>query len=123
MTDFEEIVDKYIAVWNETDVDLRRELIAETWTEDAKYVDPLAEVAGHAGIDALVKGVHEQFPGSQFRRTSEIDAHHNCIRFNWELAQNGGAGFAGGVDVGVIADGKLHSITGFLDFAPGKANQ
>jgi SnoaL-like domain len=123
MTDFNDIVDGYIAIWNETDEARRRKLIAAIWTRDAKYVDPLAEVASHEGIDALVRGIHEQFPGSQFRRTSRVDAHHNCVRFNWELAQKDGAAFAGGVDVGIFCDGKLQSITGFLDFAPGGANR
>ena len=113
----QEIVDGYIAIWNETDAVRRQQLIRQIWTPDASYVDPLAQVAGHSGIDALVTGVHQQFPGSEFRRTSAIDAHHNCVRFGWELAANGAA-FAGGVDVGLLDDGKLQSIVGFLDFAP-----
>jgi hypothetical protein len=118
MTNVQSIVDGYIAIWNETDQARRQQLISQIWTEDASYSDPMAQVEGHSGIDALVMGVHQQFPQSEFRRSSEIDAHHNCIRFSWELAPRGGEAFAGGIDVGLIRDGKLQSITGFLDFVP-----
>ena len=42
----------------------------------------------------------------------------NRVRFSWELGPEDGAALAGGVDFGVIAAGRLQSITGFLDFAP-----
>jgi len=94
----------------------RRELIARTWTEDASYIDPLMEGAGQAGIDAMTAGVQAQFPGHAFRRTSEIDAHHDRIRFSWELAPEGRPAVAIGTDFGIVAaDGRLQTITGFLD--------
>src|SRR5437763_141393 len=36
-----ELVDRYIASWNETDAGRRRDLVAGVWTENASYVDPL----------------------------------------------------------------------------------
>jgi hypothetical protein len=118
MTDVAQVVDRYIAIWNETDAARRRELIARTWTEDASYLDPLMAGEGHAGIDAMVAGVQTQFPGFQFRRTGEIDAHHDRVRFVWDLGPEKGAALADGVDFGQLVDGRLRSITGFLDFAP-----
>jgi hypothetical protein len=112
------VVDRYIAIWNESDPAARRELIAHTWAEDGRYVDPLMRGEGRDGIDAMTAGVQAQFPGLRFRRTSEIDAHNDRVRFAWELGPEGGEPLAGGVDFGVVADGKLQSITGFLDFAP-----
>jgi hypothetical protein len=75
---------------------------------------------GRAGIDAMIQGVQAQFPGFQFRRTSEVDGHNDRVRFAWELGPEGGPALAGGVDFGVIAGDCLHAITGFLDFAPGR---
>ncbi len=40
------------------------------------------------------------------------------IRFAWELAPEGGAAIAKGVDFGVVAGDRLQSITGFIDQAP-----
>ena len=71
MDNLTELLDRYIAMWNEADPERRRALIAEVWTEDARYVDPVLQAEGLASIDAMVCGVHERFPGHRFRRTSE----------------------------------------------------
>ena len=118
MPEVHEVVDRYIATWNETDPARRRELIERTWTEDGEYLDPLMAGEGQEGVDAMIEAVQARFPGYRFRRTSEIDAHHDRVRFSWELGPDGDAALAGGLDFGVIADGRLQSITGFLDFAP-----
>ena len=118
-TEVEQLVDQYIAAWNETDPGTRRELIARTWADNGRYLDPLMSGAGHDGIDAMIGGVQTQFPGYRFRRAGELDAHHNVIRFSWELGPEDGPALAGGVDFAVMVDDRLQSITGFLDFAPG----
>lgn len=117
------LIDRYIAIWNETDPEYRRDLIARTWTDDATYLDPLMRGDGPDGIDAMVAGVQARFPGHRFRRTGAIDAHHDRVRFAWDLVPADGAPpLVAGLDVGVVApDGRLRSITGFLDHAP--ANQ
>jgi len=116
-----ELVDRYIASWNETDAGRRRDLVAGVWTENASYVDPLMKGDGHAGIDAMIAAVQERFPGHRFRRLCEVDAHNDRIRFAWELAPGGGNAIASGTDFGVLADGRLQAVTGFLDRVPGAA--
>jgi hypothetical protein len=118
MSNFTALVDRYIAIWNETDDESRRDLIARTWTEDSTYLDPMVRGEGRGGIDAMIRGVQAQFPGLLFRRTSEVDAHNDRVRFAWELGPEGGPALAGGVDFGVIVGDRLQAITGFLDFAP-----
>ena len=121
-TAIEQLVDQYLAVWNETDPDARRALIARTWTEDGTYLDPLLEGDGHAGIDATIGDAQPRFPGLPFRRTSDVDAHHNVVRFSWALGPEDSPALAG-IDFGVIADGRFGSITGFFDFMPGTGEQ
>jgi hypothetical protein len=118
-TEIEPVIDQYIAAWNETDPESRRELITRTWTEDGSYLDPLMIGEGHDGIDAMIGAVQTQFPGYRFRRVGELDAHNNAVRFSWELGPEDGPALTGGVDFGVFLDGRLQSINGFLDFAPG----
>jgi hypothetical protein len=118
MSNFTDLVDRYIAIWNETDDKRRRDLIARTWTEDSTYLDPMVRGEGRGGIDAMIRGVQAQFPGLLFRRTNEVDAHNDRVRFAWELGPEGGPALAGGVDFGVIVGDRLQAITGFLDFAP-----
>lgn len=113
-----ELIDNYIAIWNEIDGPRRRDLITQTWTAEAVYVDPMMRGEGHTGIDTLIQGVQAQFAGFQFRRTTEVNAHGAYVRFGWELGPISGPALAGGTDFGEIADGRLRSVVGFLDFAP-----
>jgi hypothetical protein len=116
------VVDRYIEIWNETDVTRRRALIALTWTEDASYLDPLMSGDGPDGIDAMIQAVQERYPTYRFRRTGEVDAHHDRVRFAWDVVPvDGGQPLVAGVDFGELAaDGRLKSITGFLDQMPTK---
>ena len=118
MTELTAVVDGYIAMWNETDPERRRSIIEQTWTADGSYVDPHAEVAGAEGIGALVAAVQEQFPGHRFVLASGPDAHHDRVRFTWQLVGESGAAVATGLDVAVVADdGRLRAVTGFLEAA------
>jgi SnoaL-like domain len=116
MTQLNDLIDRYFAMWNETDVAQRRDLIARTWTETASYVDPLIQGDGREGNNAMVEMVQGRFPGHKFRLTSAIDAHHDRVCFSWDLAPDGGAPVAKGIDFGAVADGqRLQTVTGFLD--------
>ena len=68
MSEFNDLVERYIAVWNEIDPDRRQMLIAETFSEGASYVDPIMASEGHAAISGMVRSVQERFPGYRFRR-------------------------------------------------------
>src|SRR5688572_16021148 len=71
------VVDRYVEIWNETDSTRRKALIALTWTDDASYLDPLMSGDGPDGIDAMIQAVQERYPGHRFRRTGEVDDHHD----------------------------------------------
>jgi hypothetical protein len=115
MNNATDIANRYIVLWNETDVERRRSLIARAWTEDASYVDPLMKGNGHGGIDTMIAGVQERFPGHRFSLCGEPEGHNDRIRFSWTLAQ-GTTEVAQGTDFAVVTpDGRLKSVTGFLD--------
>lgn len=113
-----ELADNYIAVWNETDADMRKALIANTFAGDATYVDPLASVEGHEGIHALVGAVQERFPGFRFRLDGKVDGYANRLRFSWTLGPDGIEAPIRGTDVADIRDGRLANVIGFLDRVP-----
>lgn len=46
MNIFEELAQRYLATWNETDPTARRRALDELYIEDARYVDPLAGAEG-----------------------------------------------------------------------------
>jgi hypothetical protein len=109
------VIDTYLDALNEDDDAARAALVARAFTEDATFADPLLEAAGHDEIAGLAPVVQAQFPAARFRRTTEVDAHHEYIRFGWELRAEDGSVIVAGVDAGVIAaDGRLRRIVGFF---------
>ena len=80
MTAAPDLADRYVAAWNETEPAARRALVADVFAEDVRYTDPLADVTGHDAIEATIAAVQAQFPGSVFRLTGPVDAHHDQVR-------------------------------------------
>lgn len=119
MNDPASIAESYIAIWNETDAGRRRELIARDWTAEMTYVDPLASCDGAEVVDQMIAGVQEQFPGHRFTLSGQPDGYGDRVRFSWSLAANGAPPVVRGTDFGVVSDdGRLKSVTGFLDQVP-----
>ncbi|MER7364893.1 nuclear transport factor 2 family protein [Nonomuraea wenchangensis] len=113
------LVERYVAAWNETDAEARAKAVAELWTEDATYTDPLADVAGHDGIAAVIQGAQGMFPGLVFTPGEVYDAHHHIARFTWHLGPADGEPVAVGFDVVELAeDGRIRRVLGFLDRVP-----
>src|SRR5215470_13736955 len=105
MTDVKQVAYRYIELWNERAPHRRREMLAANWTTDARYVDPLMAGDGHDGVDALISGVQQKFPDFKFTLIGEPDgAADSPIK---------------GTDFAVLSkDGRIRSITGFLDQVP-----
>src|SRR6185312_12206547 len=104
----------YLAMWNEPDPGRRAREIERAWAQDGRYLDPLLEAEGHAALSELVAGVHAQYPDHRFSRTSGVDAHHDRVRFGWQLTGPDGTVTVAGIDVGTLAaDGRLQSVVGF----------
>jgi hypothetical protein len=116
MSNIQQVTEDYIAMWNETDPQRRQQLIAEVLCDDATYVDPLMSGDGPEQIDAMIAGAQQQFPGHRFALVAGPDTHHDRVRFTWALSANGGDPVAVGVDFATVAeDGRLRSVTGFLE--------
>jgi SnoaL-like domain len=115
----QDVIERYIASWNQTDPQRRRQLVDELWAEDASYVDPMAEAQGREAVDATIAAVQAQFPGYVFTLVGPVDAHHRQARFTWGLGPAGAEPAIVGFDVAVAGeDGRLRSVLGFLDKVP-----
>ncbi len=125
MTHANELVVSYIAAWNERSPERRRDLVARTWTDDGVYVDAHRHGAGHDAIDAMIRTAQDQFPGYRIRLISGIETHNAYIRFSWAAGGMPDAPlYLGGTDFAVIGeDGRLKSVTGFVDAAPAPMTQ
>jgi hypothetical protein len=119
----EDAVARYFEAWNAEDPAARAKAVAEAWTEDGGYTDPLADVSGHEGIATVIAAAREQFPGFEFRLTGVVDGHHDIARFSWELVStaDGSAPVAGSDVITLDGQGRIRAVLGFLDRVPAGA--
>jgi len=119
MSDFDAVVERYLAMWNQTDPAARRTLVGEACTSDVTYVDPLAAIEGTDALDGLIAAAQGQFPGFVFSPGGPADGHHDVARFAWHLGRPGEEPLVEGFDVvEVAADGRIRAVRGFLDKVP-----
>ncbi len=120
MNDITPTIDRYFAFWTEPDANRRRDMIAETFTENATYTGPLFGGNGREEIAQLATQLSENLGGHRLVRTSDIDSHHDAVRFTWKIVPpDGGDPFAAGLDIGFLDDtGRLKSVTTFIDIFP-----
>lgn len=123
MTKVADLVDRYVAVWNEPDAALRHEGIAALWAEDGAHFTPSLEARGYHALEARVAGAYEKWvkaEGFVFRSANNVETHHSGVRFNWEMVPAaGGAVAAVGFDFLVLGnDGRIRLDYQFLDQPP-----
>ena len=118
MTDINTIARSYIALWNERTPSRRREMLATSWTADASYADSLMSGKGHEEVDALIAGVQQRFPEFTFKLIGEPNGFGDHLRFSWGLGPDGVDSPIKGTDFAMLKEGRIRSITGFLDQVP-----
>ncbi|MFI7078445.1 MULTISPECIES: nuclear transport factor 2 family protein [unclassified Micromonospora] len=117
--EFDELVERYLAIWNETDPARRRREIDDLFAVEGRYVDPLVVAEGRDAVDATIAAVQDRFPGMTFRVVGPVDGHHQQVRFAWELGPEGVEAPIAGFDVATLDDdGRLTQVLGFLDRVP-----
>jgi hypothetical protein len=84
----QELAERYVAVWNESDPTVRRQRIAALWTEDGAHYSPTLEAHGHDDLERRVimswdKWVHTA--RHSFRVCADADGHHGGVKFHWEM--------------------------------------
>ena len=118
MTNPAEIVDRYLAAWNEADSGRRRDLIGTIFAEQASYRDPVQTGDGRDGIEEMIAGAQARFTGMRFQRIGEVDAHGGGVRFRWSLGPADGESIVEGTDFATLVDGRFDRVTGFFDKLP-----
>ena len=110
------VADRHLAAYGEPDPIRRRALLEAAWVPEGLLVEaPLDPAKGHDQVDDLYATVQSHYPDHRFRRTTELDVHHDFGRYGWELVGPDGAVVFGGVDVVEFAtDGRLAGVVGFL---------
>jgi hypothetical protein len=110
------VADRHLAAYGEPDPIRRRALLEAAWVPHGTLTDPPLDAAtGHDQLDDLFATVQSHYPEHRFRRTTDVDVHHDFGRYGWELVGPDGAVVFAGVDVVDFApDGRLARVVGFL---------
>lgn len=109
-------VQTYVDAWNERGEDARRELLERSWAHDGTYTDPSVHVAGREALVRHAGAFGDRFPGARIVVTSEVDHHHDVLRFAWSVVSADGRTLRTGVDFAELADdGRLRRVVGFYD--------
>ena len=131
-----ELVDRYFALWNESDPERRRELIEGLWAEDGEQIlqatdearriaagpgvgtSAVFEVRGHAQLEARVASAYEHWIaglGWSFRSRDDVDRVHDVIKFHWEAVDADGEITGVGLNFLVLtADGRIERDYSFV---------
>jgi hypothetical protein len=131
-----ELAAKYVALWNEPDVDRRRRMIAELWVADGRHIlQPPQEVRGiaaqpgiamtailtaqgYAEIETRAASVYEHWVGSEglsFRGRDDADRLGDAVKLHWEAVAKDGTVFAVGLSILILAaDGRIERDYTFI---------
>ncbi len=117
-TNIDDLVERYVAMWNEPDLHARRAQIAALWTEDGAHYTPSMEMHGHAALEQRVTTAWEKWvrdTGHTFRNCRDAQSHHGGARFHWEMVTAAGEVSSLGFDfLRLAADGRIASDHQFL---------
>jgi hypothetical protein len=131
----EELVDRYVAIWNESDAGRRRSAVTELWTEDAIHLlEPPEDVRlaaaalevtssfqarGHQELEARVARAYQEFvaPGQfAFRSQGNAARLGDVVKFNWEMVSSSGEVAAVGLEFMILAaDGRVRLDYQFIE--------
>jgi hypothetical protein len=110
MTTPTELVERYVAMWNDADPDARSAAVHELWAQDGAhilqlpdqmlgeakrigFINPVLEARGHNALEARVTRAHQEFVASgefRFRPCGRAVQVGEVIKFGWEMVPAAG---------------------------------
>jgi hypothetical protein len=113
INELNQLVNRDITIWHEPDPQLRREKVTQLWTEDASHFTRTREFHGYEELVERVEAAHEKFVQTQdylFQLTGEVDAHHDAVKFSWEMVKacSGEVAATGTIFLLLKEDGRIH---------------
>ena len=101
----QQLADRYVAVWNETDADARRQAIAKLWGPDGRHYVKSREAHGYEALETRIVGSYEKNvrdAGNRFKAAKNAQALAGVVTFNWEMVTAGGEVAAVGLEFLVL---------------------
>jgi hypothetical protein len=103
----EEVLDAYVAAWNEPDPEARRRLLERSLADGCTFEGPTGRFVGRDAIDRFIGALQGRMPGARVERVGPADGE----AFSWRICTADGRMLLAGHDlVEVDGDGRLRSI-------------
>jgi hypothetical protein len=112
MNDPQQLADRYVAAWNETDAEARRKAIAGLWRPDGTHYVRDREARGYVALEQRIIGSYQKNVrdgGCRFRAVKNAQALRNVVTFNWEMVTPDGGVAAVGLEFLIVDE--LNRIT------------
>ena len=105
----------YWTAWNEPRVDRIREHLEMAVTADIEWNDPRDSFVGIDELEAAVRRLRAAKPEYRFVIASEIDCHHDRLRYRWDMHRKGRV-LMSGLDVATLNSDGTHicRVDGFF---------
>ncbi|MCF6521742.1 nuclear transport factor 2 family protein [Streptomyces sp. JJ36] len=114
-------LEQYVRFWNAGTEEEQRRLAAAAFTDDVEYRAQIGVLSGAQALMDFRNQFADHMGTVALRPRRQPEVHHDRARFQWEILTGDGAGesFATGTDVLQFEeDGRISSVTVFLDRAP-----
>ena len=88
MIDAQDLSDRYVAVWNESDPECRRRQIAALWAPDGQHYTDVREARGYDALEQRIVGSYNKNVrdgGHRFRARQDARALRDIVTFHWEM--------------------------------------
>jgi hypothetical protein len=87
MTEARDVVDSYVAVWNEGDAAQRRRRIRALWALEGTTCYRMLDAQGYEAIEARVAGSWAKWlgEGKYLFRPKAAACHHDVVKFDWVM--------------------------------------
>jgi hypothetical protein len=88
MFDAQDPADRYVAVWNATDPERRRQQIAALGVQDGQHYVDVRETRGYAALEQRITGSHNENVrdgAHRFRATQDARTLRNVVIFHWDM--------------------------------------
>jgi uncharacterized protein len=102
------LVDRYVAVWAESDAAVRRDLVRALWAEDGTQFTEENEYTGFEALEGRVAAAHNQFikeGNFEFRLAGEPASHHGAVMFVTEMVPQAGGDAVWAATIVLLVDG------------------
>jgi len=110
--ELDQFADRYVAVWNEPDPELRRRQIAALWVEEGEHYVEAGKFVGFDALERRVLEAHNEFvrdAGHRFRAVPGARREGDVVTFYWEmLPANGDTVLGKGLEFMIVtATGRI----------------